>query len=130
MYNKMDFMVKIEKEIEGRIADKSFMVKDLYESMGIFRSSFWEIFSHSFGTSPGKLIEGRRMVRALKLIVIEHRLSDVARKSGFSNLRSFTRAFKRQFNICPRDFKKMLLDCALQNRSNYCDSCMYKNRTK
>ena len=119
----MDFRVKIEKKIEGRIADKSFTVKDLYESMGIYRSSFWEIFSHSFGTSPGKLIEGRRMVRALKLIVIEHRLSDVARKSGFSNLRSFSRAFNRQFKINPGNFKKMLKRCARKRRSRFCDSC-------
>jgi AraC-like DNA-binding protein len=116
-------------EINARFTKSSFRISDLNESLGICRSYFWEIFNREFGINPNRLIEFKRIVRALELIMVEQRLYDVARKSGFSNLRSFNRSFKRCFYISPSKLKKMLSHCTSQNRSKFCKSCTYKNRS-
>jgi AraC-like DNA-binding protein len=48
-----------------------------------------------------------RVERAMGLLSrTDQRVTDVAYEVGFCDLRTFERAFKRETNLTPRDFKK------------------------
>lgn len=85
-----------KEEITGeKIAD------DLF----ISRSHISNLFNRKLGVSLRDYINSLRISDALNLMINKHiPITDAAYASGFSTLRTFNRAFKKQYGISPTEY--------------------------
>ena len=68
---------------------------------------FHRIFTALTGEQPLKYVEKRRLVRACEaLLETDRRIIDIAFDLGFGTHESFTRVFKKRFNLTPSEFRK------------------------
>ena len=66
-----------------------------------------EVFKSVYGTSIAAHIKEHRMEEAARLLRDDSlSLSDVAAKVGYTNQSKFTAAFKEQFGMLPREYRK------------------------
>ncbi|MDE0861543.1 MAG: AraC family transcriptional regulator [Akkermansiaceae bacterium] len=63
------------------------------------------IFREETGVSLGHFVKSVRLVQATYLITEGVELPEVAKQSGFKSLTSFTRAFRRMYNMTPSEFR-------------------------
>jgi len=68
---------------------------------------FQRLFSAYLGETVSQYILHRRLELAAQTIMNQEklRLADLARKSGFETHSAFSRAFKKHFNVSPREFR-------------------------
>jgi AraC-like DNA-binding protein len=59
------------------------------------------------GVSFYRCVTQRRLISAKSLIEQEIPLEDVGRRVGFSDYSTFYRAFKKEFGISPRQYRKL-----------------------
>lgn len=64
-------------------------------------------FAHWMAETPKQYTSRLRLERAaLRLILLEDRILDIALDCGFSNHETFTRAFRRRFGVAPQTFRR------------------------
>ncbi|MDB4296329.1 AraC family transcriptional regulator [bacterium] len=63
------------------------------------------IFREETGVSLGHFVKSVRLVRSTYLIDNGVELPEVAKQSGFQSLTSFTRAFRRMYDMTPSDYR-------------------------
>ena len=63
------------------------------------------IFREETGVSLGHFVKSGRLVRSTYLIDEGVDLPEVAKQSGFQSLTSFTRAFRRMYDMTPSDYR-------------------------
>ena len=63
------------------------------------------IFREETGVSLGHFVKSVRLVRATYLITEGVKLPEVAKQSAFKSLTSFTRAFRRMYDMTPSEFR-------------------------
>ena len=73
----------------------------------ISKSTINRTFQKHMGTSFYRCLNQRRLLAARNMILEGIPLEEVSVKTGFSDYATFYRAFKREFSISPRDFKKL-----------------------
>lgn len=67
---------------------------------------FHRLFRSEVGTSVMNYIRARRLSRAAEQLAgTEEDITGIALKYQFSSEESFSRAFKREYGICPRDYR-------------------------
>ena len=59
------------------------------------------------GVSFYRCVTQRRLISAKSFIEQEIPLEDVGRRVGFSDYSTFYRAFKKEFGISPRQYRKL-----------------------
>jgi ligand-binding sensor domain-containing protein/signal transduction histidine kinase/DNA-binding response OmpR family regulator len=102
-----EFMEKICAVIEERIGDEQFGVEQLAESAGLSVSQLNRKLSALIDQPAGQLIRSMRLQRAADLLSRDHTpVAEIAFAIGFSDQANFTRAFKRQFNCNPKEFRE------------------------
>jgi AraC-like DNA-binding protein len=80
-------------------------VKDIAKYVGIHRSHFTTSFTSEVGITPNRYLLSLKMNRALELISEEsHTITEIAHSLGYSDLYSFSRAFKNYFDVSPKQF--------------------------
>jgi len=104
--NEGDLVVKVKNfvmsHLEGDLA-----LPVLAEAMGVSESYLRAVFREETGVSVGNFVRSVRLVRATHLLEREdHGLSEVARMAGFASLTSFTRAFRRMYDLTPSAYRK------------------------
>lgn len=63
---------------------------------------FSRLFKHAFGISPYQYVLNRRLERSFELLKGgDYMLTDIAYQVGFNDIYSFSKSFKKRFNICP-----------------------------
>ncbi|MBP3685179.1 MAG: helix-turn-helix domain-containing protein [Oscillospiraceae bacterium] len=65
------------------------------------------LFRKRLGVTFYQFLTRRRLIAAKKLILMDYTLEAVAEQTGFGDYSTFYRAFKGEFGISPRDFKKL-----------------------
>lgn len=99
MKDKLD---SVEILIETRFRDSSFCIKDICNEFNMSMSSFHEVLSMRYGTTPHILIETRKLIEAINLMKENHlRFCAIVSGSGFSTIRTFRRAFERRLGVPP-----------------------------
>lgn len=98
VYSTLDL---IEKNYDQVISIEALENASNYSYRNIQR-----IFKYTCGETIGSYQKRLRLEHAYKMILYtNHSLSSIALKVGFANLASFSKAFKQQFHIAPKEAK-------------------------
>lgn len=100
------FLERVSRTIEERMSDNSFTVEELASAVAMSRSQLHRKLTALLDQSPGALIRGMRLQRAADLIRSGSRtLSQIAFDVGFSDQAHFIRAFRRQYDCTPSEYR-------------------------
>ena len=100
---------EIEKAVRASISDPRFSVERLAEAVGLSVSYLREIAESEYGTGPRWLIETIRIEEALKMLADGGgSVFSISRKVGYSNVRSFRKAFEKRVNMSPSECRDYL----------------------
>lgn len=102
-------LVTIKTFIEQRLSDAELKPQTLLDEFGITRSTLYRLFEPLGGVSG--YITQRRLHRAFRTMTDtlqpRRRISELAFELGFSQPSAFTRAFKEQFGLSPKDIQML-----------------------
>ncbi len=102
--------------IDRRIGDPALDARMLCSAFGLSRSALYRLFAPIGGVSD--YIRQRRLARARLALNASARgrggIGKIARQFGFSSDDAFSRAFKAQFGIAPRDVAHLRLSPSLE----------------
>lgn len=80
-------------------------VKDVAKYVGIHRSYFADSFVNEVGVTPSNYLLSLKMNRAVELILERtHTITEIALSLGYSDLYSFSRAFKNYYGVSPNRY--------------------------
>ncbi len=83
-------------------------IDTLIEKTHLSKSRFYALFKHYTGTSPLRFQTNYRLTAAADYLVIYNmKVRDVSEKLGFQDPLYFSRLFKKEFGISPRDYVKL-----------------------
>lgn len=122
-----------EKEYRARInkaldyvelhSDKQFSLDELAEVANFSKFHFNRIFSACMGETPFKFILRVKLEKAASLLLTDKSktITEVAFKTGFSDIAIFSRNFKSHFGISASEYRrgKLLYSNISQTNSNY-----------
>ena len=74
---------------------------------GLSPFHFQRTFSEVVGQSPHQYLKARRCALALTLLSKSLSIAEVALECGFASPAAFSREFKRNFDVSPREFRKI-----------------------
>ena len=102
---KPELLDQVLAYIEQHLSEK-ITLGDIAKHFWVSQSTISQTFRNKLGVSFYRCVTQRRLIAAKTLIVEGMPLESVGRKVGFSDYSSFYRAFKQEFGISPRQFRK------------------------
>ncbi|MBQ9104412.1 MAG: PocR ligand-binding domain-containing protein [Clostridia bacterium] len=82
-------------------------VDNLERVFRISRVSLYGLFNEYFSTTPAEFVKSKRLYHAKKLILTtDMPISKVAEECGIGDYNYFSKLFKKEFNVSPRQLKK------------------------
>ena len=81
-------------------------IADLSARAGYNAHYFIRLFKKSVGLAPHRYITGIRLKEAKRLLLTNATVSEVAKATGYSDNKAFSRAFKNVFGLSPSDYRK------------------------
>lgn len=99
------FVEKAILKLEMRIADVSLSINQLASEMNVSKVSLYRKFKSTVGLSPCEYILSVRIKRSVQLLAKEQNISDIAFSVGFNDPKYFSRCFKSEYGITPRQFQ-------------------------
>jgi transcriptional regulator GlxA family with amidase domain len=98
------------KEVLDRLAaewPRSLPVPELAASVNLGASRLEHLFRATLCMSIRDVVRTRRIAEAARLLLTTHkRVSEIGRDVGFNDSSNFNHAFRRQFGVSPRDYRK------------------------
>jgi AraC-like DNA-binding protein len=94
---------QVRRYVEAHLHDPDLSPDSVLASLHLSRASVYRIFAHEGGLAA--YIRNRRLrMAADELVRYPHlEVQDIAYGLGFNDASSFTRAFRRAFDVAPRD---------------------------
>lgn len=84
-------------------------IKDVMSALNISRSHISHIFSEKLKISFCDYINSLRLSKSISLFDNkQYSISEIALLSGFPTIRTFNRAFAKQFNLTPSEYRKAI----------------------
>lgn len=108
---KPELLDQVLAYVEEHLAEKITMA-DVAHHFFISESTITQTFRKKMGVSFYRCVTQRRLIAAKALIERGIALEAVAEQVGFSDYSSFFRAFKQEYGISPRQFRKMSIASA------------------
>lgn len=108
---KPELLDQVLAYVETHLSEKITMA-DVAHHFFISESTITQIFRKKMGVSFYRCVTQRRLIAAKILIERGIALESVAEQVGFSDYSSFFRAFKQEYGISPRQFRKLSLTAA------------------
>ena len=98
---------KVEQFMEERLDDQTIRVEDLANAANMSKSSLQRKMQALFGMSVGEYVMLYRLKVAARIMDSEEvPVSDVGFRVGFTSHSYFSKCFKKQFGMTPREFKE------------------------
>jgi AraC family transcriptional regulator len=95
--------------IEEHLEESSLTLEDMAAVAGFSPHHFHRVFRRVTGEAPKEYVRRLRLERAVyRMKVSPDNVLQIALDSGFASHETFTRAFVRQFDISPSEFRTML----------------------
>ena len=95
-------MAYIEQNISRKIT-----LSETARNFFVSESTISHTFKEKMGVSFYRCVTQRRLIAAKALILDGHPLENVGQQVGFSDYSSFYRAFKQEYGIPPRQYRKL-----------------------
>lgn len=102
---KPELLDQVLAYIEDHLAEK-ISLGEIAKHFWVSQSTISQTFRNKMGVSFYRCVTQRRLIAAKSLIIEGLPLESVGQKVGFSDYSSFYRAFKQEFGISPRQFRK------------------------
>lgn len=94
--------IQVEKHPEY-----SWNIDNLAAVAGLSSSHLFAVTRKFYGKKPMEIVRNMRLARAAELLQFSNAtLTDIAEKSGYDSPYSFSRAFKRMYNLSPGSYRK------------------------
>ena len=103
---KPELLDQVLAYVETHLSEKITMA-DVARHFFISESTITQTFRKKMGVSFYRCVTQRRLISAKALIERGITLESVAEQVGFSDYSSFFRAFKQEYGISPRQYRKM-----------------------
>lgn len=103
---KPELLDQVMAYVEAHLSEKITMA-DVAHHFFISESTITQTFRKKMGVSFYRCVTQRRLISAKALIERGITLESVAEQVGFSDYSSFFRAFKQEYGISPRQYRKM-----------------------
>lgn len=103
---KPDLLDQVLSYVEIHLSEK-ITLSDIARQFYVSESTITQTFRKKIGISFYRCVTQRRLIAAKKLIENGISLEATAEQVGFSDYSSFFRAFKQEYGIAPRQYKKM-----------------------
>ena len=110
---KAELLDQVLAYIEQHLAER-ITLADVAKHFFISESTITQTFRRKMGISFYRYVTQRRLISAKAIIEKGIPLEAVAEQVGFSDYSAFFRAFKQEFSISPRQYRKRLHGCAVQ----------------
>lgn len=103
----MNFINRLNEEIDKRISDSNFSIESLTDKLFISRSNLQRKLKSICGYTPRDYLRTYRLKKAIQLLLEDGlRINEVADEVGFGSASYFTKCFVKQFGMLPKDFVK------------------------
>lgn len=102
---KPELLDQVMAYVELHLAEK-ISLSDVAKHFYVSESTISQLFRKKMGVSFYRCVTQRRLIAAKNLILKGAVLEAVAEQTGFSDYSTFYRAFKSEFGISPRHFRK------------------------
>lgn len=100
-----DFMTKVHDIVAEHLQEADFSLEDLAKELMMSRSSLGRKFRGLINMTPNDYIQIERLKRAAQMLKDgETRINEVCWRCGFNTPSYFTKCFKKQFGVLPKDF--------------------------
>ena len=100
----LQFVERIQKLLNENIGDEAFSIDSLASELNMSRSSFYRKLKGLTGMTPVDFMKTQRMNRAADLLLMGNPIQNVSMKVGFTSASYFTKCFKQQFGVLPKDY--------------------------
>lgn len=101
-----EFIEKANRIIEKNIDNAYYSVEDFSHDMNISRANLYRKMMAIVGKSPIEYIRITRLKKAKQMLVAGVRISEIAYSVGFNQPKYFTKYFKEEFGVTPKEFIK------------------------
>ena len=115
-YSPLDekFLSQVRAIIEDKIMNTELNVLALSKEIGMSSSNLYRKITSLTGMSPVEFIRYIRLQAAAGIMVREGaNVSEAASRSGFNDLSYFSKSFKKQFGVSPKQYQKKELSPGL-----------------
>lgn len=103
-----EFMKILMKWVDENISNTDLTIKDLADHLGLGRTVLYNKVKALTGKSPVELIKEYRVIKAELLIRTgQFSVSEVAYQLGFSDPAYFSRCFKEQYKVSPKEYLRL-----------------------
>lgn len=100
-----EFLKQLYALIDEHLHEVDFKINSLYKEMAMSHTKFYTTIKNLTGENPSNLYTAYRMNKALEMLKSKNfTISEIADKTGFSTLASFSRAFKDYFGTAPTKY--------------------------
>ena len=100
-----EFIERLDTEIQKTLQEPTFSIDTLAEIMCMSRSNFYRKIKGIAGMSPNDYLKTIRLKMAAELLLQqEYRINEIYELVGFSSSSYFTKCFKEQFGVPPKEF--------------------------
>src|SRR5262249_30107013 len=104
--NAAALVTRTVRTIAGHV-DASLTLEQLAREAGLSRYHFLRTFEHVTGVTPHQyVLRARLREAATRLITEADKVVDIAFDCGFGDLSNFNRAFRAEFGLTPRAFRR------------------------
>lgn len=103
---KPDLLVRIMAYIEEKLSEK-ITLEETAKHFFVSKSTITHTFNKRMGTSFYHCVTQRRLIAAKSMILEGQTLEEISVKVGFSDYSAFYRAFKKEYGISPKQFRRI-----------------------
>lgn len=105
-YSKKDFRMISAKEYLDRNYREDGCIENAADISGISRRRFNDLFKSSFGITPNRYVTKQKVEYAKQLLCLnELSVSEISEICGFSDIYYFSKVFKGETGLSPREYR-------------------------
>lgn len=104
------FLLDIKEEVEKNFDNTGYLVEDLVATTIFSRKVFFKKLKSLTGLAPVEFIREVRLKRAAELILKGYYVKEVTYMVGFSDIKYFTKCFKKTYGVTPAKYREVYLE--------------------